>query len=221
MDQIKGCIFDLDGVIVDTAKYHFRAWQSICDELDIPFTAEDNEKLKGISRVKSLEMLLSLGNKELDADQKVKYLSKKNKRYLSFIEKMDEKEILPGVENLMKELKQNGIKLGLGSASKNARKILSVLNLDNYFDVIVDGTDVTKSKPDPEIFIKGAQQLNVAPHQCIVFEDSIAGIEAAANGGFISVGIGDGDILANADINIEGFSNFTYTELLQNLPIRS
>lgn len=221
MTHIKVCIFDLDGVIVDTANYHFLAWQSICSELGIKFLEEDNERLKGISRVESLEILLEIGKMELAPDLKVKYLQLKNEKYLEYIGQMNASEMLPGVLEFMEELKLNQVKIGLGSASRNARRILNALNINHYFDVVVDGNNVVNHKPDPEVFLKGADQMNVPPESCVVFEDSIAGIEAAKAANFIAVGVGDKNVLGSANFVIEGFSNFTYTQLIQNISIRT
>lgn len=198
-------IFDLDGVIVDTAKYHFLAWKKLAGELGIDFTEEDNELLKGVSRVRSLEIILELGKKEISKEDFDRYLIEKNEDYLTYIDKMDESEILPGVLDTLKLLKKSGKKIALGSASKNAPKILEKVNLLDYFEVIVDGNSVTKAKPDPEVFLLGASKTDSEPKDCVVFEDAIAGIQAANNAGMISVGIGDKDVLTEADYVFSGF----------------
>lgn len=204
---MKAFIFDLDGVIVDTAKYHFLAWQKIAEALDINFTPEHNEKLKGVSRVRSLDLILELGGIEVSQDDKNKWLKQKNEDYLAYIHNMDESEILPGVELTLQYLKQNGQKIALGSASKNARPILEKVNLLHYFDAIVDGNDVTNAKPDPEVFVQAAKLLSTANEDSVVFEDSEAGIEAANIGNMTSVGIGDAKVLHHAQYNFPDFNH--------------
>lgn len=201
-----GVIFDLDGVIVDTAKYHFLAWKGLADHLGFEFTEAHNELLKGVSRVRSLEILLEVGNIELPESKKQEYLISKNEDYLEYINKMGPEEILPGVDRLLNTLDDLGILYVLGSASKNAPLILKQVNLLNRFAGIVDGNSVSKAKPDPEVFIIGAEKLNLKPENCIVFEDAIAGIEAANAANMISVGIGDKNTLNEADFN---FNNLT------------
>ncbi|WDU83642.1 beta-phosphoglucomutase [Caloramator sp. Dgby_cultured_2] len=205
--MIKGCIFDLDGVVVDTAKYHYLAWKRLANELGFEFTEKDNERLKGVSRMKSLEILLEIGNLSFDEETKLKLAEKKNNWYVEYISKMDESEILPGVKEFLSQLKENGYKIALGSVSKNAMIILENTNLKQYFDAIIDGNKVTKAKPDPEVFLKGAEELNLKPEECIVFEDAIAGIEAARRANMKVVGVGSKEILKDADMVIEGFKN--------------
>ncbi|CCJ33607.1 beta-phosphoglucomutase [Caloramator australicus] len=205
--MIKGCIFDLDGVVVDTAKYHYLAWKRLANELGFEFTEKDNERLKGVSRMKSLEILLEIGNLSFDEETKLKLAEKKNNWYVQYISKMDESEILPGVKEFLSQLKENGYKIALGSVSKNAMIILENTNLKQYFDAIIDGNKVTKAKPDPEVFLKGAEELNLKPEECIVFEDAIAGIEAARRANMKVVGVGSKEILKDADMVIEGFKN--------------
>lgn len=213
-ENIQACIFDLDGVIVDTAKYHFIAWQRIAHSLNIPFTEIDNEALKGISRVASLEKIIEKGNIEISEKTKKQLLSQKNEWYLEFLEDMDRSELLPGVLPFLNELRLNKIRIALGSASKNARKVLDILDIAHLFDVIIDGNDVINSKPNPEVFIKGAQGLNVMANNSVVFEDSMKGIEAAIAGGFKSIGIG-GENLNAADYVILGFDDFGVRRLNQ------
>lgn len=205
--MIKGCIFDLDGVVVDTAKYHYLAWKRLANELGFEFTEKDNERLKGVSRMKSLEILLEIGNLSFDEETKLKLAEKKNNWYVEYISKMDESEILPGVKEFLYQLKENGYKIALGSVSKNAMIILENTNLKQYFDAIIDGNKVTKAKPDPEVFLKGAEELNLKPEECIVFEDAIAGIEAARRAKMKVIGVGSKEILKDADMVIEGFKN--------------
>ena len=176
---MKACIFDLDGVIVDTAKYHYLAWKDLADKLGFNFTIEHNERLKGVSRMDSLEILLEIGDISLTAEEKERYAHEKNELYRSYILKMERDEILPGILPFLDELKANDIKIALGSASKNAGTILEKVGITQYFDAIVDGTKVSKAKPDPQVFLLGAELLNVEPKDCIVFEDAEAGVEAA------------------------------------------
>ena len=213
MEKISACIFDLDGVVVDTAKYHYIAWKSLANELGFDFTEEDNERLKGVSRMTSLDILLGIGKVELDEATKLKLAEKKNKNYLEYILKMTPDEILPGVKEFMNELRSKGVKIALGSASKNAMTILNQLELTNYFDAIVDGTHVSNAKPDPEVFLKGAQLLKVDPANCVVFEDAEAGVEAAINGNMKCVGIGSPEVLGKANIVVPGFVGFSMAQL--------
>jgi len=196
-----GVIFDLDGVIVDTAKYHYLAWKSIADKLGFEFTEEHNELLKGVSRVRSLEILLDIGGVQISNEKKQEYLVSKNEEYLGFITKMNASEILPGASELLDALDKARIQYVLGSASKNAPLILKQLGLYDRFAGIVDGNSVSKAKPDPEVFLIGAKKLNLPPEQCVVFEDAIAGIEAANKANMVSVGIGNKNTLSEADYN--------------------
>jgi len=207
MNEIKACLFDLDGVVVDTAKYHYLAWRRLANSLDFDFTKEDNERLKGVSRMQSLEILLSIGKINPSDEEKLKMAQKKNNWYVEYITKLDESEILPGVKDLLIELRQNGIKIALGSASKNSMLILNNLNLTSYFDAIVDGNKVSKAKPDPEVFLIGASELKVKPSECVVFEDAQAGIDAAKAANMKVIGIGQKGVLLNADKIFEGLSD--------------
>lgn len=210
----KGFIFDLDGVIVDTAKYHYLAWKALADELSIPFTLQDNERLKGVSRLQSFEIILELGNRTMSEDEKQHYCTKKNDIYLSYIQKLEKNEVLPGVREFLIASQENEIPTALGSASKNAVFILDKLDLTELLDVIVDGTLVSAAKPDPEVFIKGANLLSLNPKDCIVFEDSAAGIEAAHRGGMKAVGVGTQENLPEADRLISGFDNLMPQDIL-------
>ncbi len=202
----KAFIFDLDGVIVDTAKYHFLAWKKIANQLGINFTEEHNELLKGVSRIRSLDIILELGKKEATQEEKNMWLKQKNEDYLSQLVDMDDREILPGVFEVLKFLKDNNQPIALGSASKNARPILEKTGILSYFDVIVDGNDVTNAKPDPEVFLIAAKLLNVKPENAVVFEDSVAGIQAANIANMISIGIGDKTILHEAKYVFQDFT---------------
>jgi beta-phosphoglucomutase len=201
----KAFIFDLDGVIVDTAKYHFLAWQKIASQLGIEFTPEHNEELKGVSRVRSLDIILELGKIEASQEDKNKWLIQKNEDYLSYLVDMDQQELLPGVLTILEFLKEKSQAIALGSASKNARPILEKTGILHYFDAIVDGNDVTNAKPDPEVFIQAAKLLNAENENAIVFEDSVAGIQAANNAKMTSVGIGDKKILHEAQFCFPNF----------------
>jgi beta-phosphoglucomutase len=218
MKKRKGFIFDLDGVIVDTAKYHFLAWKKIANELGIDFTLEHNELLKGVSRVRSLDIILELGKVEATQEDKDKWLIQKNEDYLSYLVDMNETEILPGVMKVLKFLKANDQPIALGSASKNARPILEKTGILPFFDVIVDGNDVVNAKPDPEVFLHAARLLNVTNEDSIVFEDSVAGIQAANIAKMMSIGIGDEETLHEAQYNFKDFTemNSTFLELLIN-----
>lgn len=205
----KAFIFDLDGVIVDTAKYHFSAWKKLANSIGVDFTEHQNEQLKGVSRVKSLEKILTWGNKSISEDEFMELMALKNDDYLSYINKMDESEILPDVPKVLNYLTEKKQPIALGSASKNARSILSKVKLLDKFDSIVDGNDVKKAKPNPEVFTRAASELNMPAQDCIVFEDSLAGIKAANIAGMISVGIGDKDILNEADYNFNDFTEIS------------
>lgn len=206
----RGFIFDLDGVIVDTAKYHYLAWKHLANELGFDFTEEQNEAFKGVSRRRCLEILLELGGITVDEDQFDRWLFEKNEDYLSYINKMDESEILPDVHKILDYLKDKQVPMALGSASKNAIPILKKVKLLSYFDTVVDGNQVTRAKPDPEVFLIASRKIGVPPEQCVVFEDAIAGIEAANTASMISVGIGDQETLSAAKYV---FRDFTEIEL--------
>lgn len=205
----KGFIFDLDGVIVDTAKYHYFAWSQLAEKLGIPFSEEDNEHLKGVSRIRSLEKILSWGNKTLSQEEFDALLDQKNQDYLGYVNKMTKDEILPDVPRVLSFLKENNQPMALGSASKNAKSILSKVGLLDEFQEIVDGTNVTKAKPNPEVFLKAAEGLNMTPEKCIVFEDSVAGIKAANVAGMTSIGIGDASILNEAHYVFKDFTEIS------------
>jgi beta-phosphoglucomutase len=213
--MIKACIFDLDGVIVDTARYHFIAWKTLAEELGFKFTEKDNERLKGVSRMASLDILLDIGGLHLSKEQKEELAKRKNEHYRSFILKMTPGEILPGATEFIKELRSNDILIALGTASKNAMTILDRLQLTSWFDAVIDGTKVSKAKPDPEVFLKGAGALKTPPAQCVVFEDAEAGIEAALAGGMKCVGIGSPDVLKKAHLVVSGLHEMNFRKLSQ------
>lgn len=212
-----GFLFDLDGVIVDTAKYHYLAWKDLATELGIPFTEKDNELLKGVSRVRSFEIILELGGRTMSEEEKLRYCTKKNDVYVAYIDNLKKEEVLPGAREFLEQTRAAGIGVALGSASKNARRILDKLELTDLFDAIIDGTLVSAVKPDPEVFVKGAQALGLASECCVVFEDSVAGIEAAHRGGMKAVGVGRPEDLPEADTLIPGFVSLTPATLLERL----
>lgn len=217
MDRYRGLLFDLDGVIVDTAKYHFLAWKALADELGIPFTEKDNERLKGVSRMASFEIILELGGRAMTEAEKQAHCDKKNALYVSYIQRLTREEILPGVEAFLTGARAAGYKIALGSASKNSPLILERLGITGLFDAVVDGTRVSKAKPDPEVFLAGARELGLEPARCVVFEDAAAGVEAAHNGGMKAVGIGDPAVLGQAELVIPGFAGVTADGLLARL----
>lgn len=207
MDKIKGCIFDLDGVIVDTAKYHYLAWKRLASELGFDFTGKDNERLKGVSRMASLDILLEIGGLAFDEETKLALATRKNKWYVEYITAMKDDEILPGAKIFIEKAKAAGLKVALGSASKNAITILNGLKLTAYFDAVIDGNKVSKAKPDPEVFLLAAQELGLPPENCVVFEDAKAGVEAAKRAGMKCIGVGTSLELSGADSMIPGFEN--------------
>lgn len=196
---MKGAIFDLDGVIVDTAKYHYLAWKELAAELGFEFKESDNERLKGVSRMRSLEILLEVGGIDATEEEKQVMAEKKNNRYVEMLQGLDSSELLEGAEAYLRQLKSDGVRISLGSASKNAPLILDKLGIRDLFDAVVDGNSVSKAKPDPEVFLKGAEMLGLDPADCVVFEDSQAGIEAARNAGCGVIAIDVGGILTDAD----------------------
>jgi beta-phosphoglucomutase len=211
--DVKACIFDLDGVIVDTAIYHFKSWKRLADELGIDFTLHDNERLKGVSRVRSLEIILEIGNvTKTEAEQK-ELASRKNEWYTEMISKMKPDEVLPGAKEFLQLVKKAGIKTALGSASKNAGIILDKTGLTPFFDAVIDGNHVSKAKPDPEVFLKGAEAVQVDPEFCVVFEDAIAGVEAALAGGMKVVGIGSPEILSKANLVVPALNEMNLEKL--------
>ncbi len=207
---MKGYIFDLDGVIVDTAKFHYIAWKKIGEEFGFSLTHELNEQLKGVSRVDSLQKILNWAGVTVSQEKFDELATRKNEDYLSYVAQMDENDILPGVKLFLEEARRNGKKIALGSASKNARLILEKTGIISLFDEIVDGNDVTKAKPDPEVFLIAAQKLGVKNEECVVFEDSEAGIQAAKTAGMKAIGIGSHDVLTQAD---EVFADFTQMKI--------
>ena len=211
--SLKACIFDLDGVIVDTAKYHYQAWKKLAVILNVQFNEKDNERLKGVSRIASLDIILELGGIKLDEKKKADYAAMKNEWYLDYIRRMTPDEILAGSLELISELKNAGIKVALGSASKNTPLILERLGIEKLFDAVADGNIVSKAKPDPEVFIKAAEMVGVDPGDCVVFEDAIAGVEAALNAGMLCIGIGSEKVLTDAHYVISGLDKMNLRKL--------
>ena len=208
------CIFDLDGVLVDTAKYHYLAWKRLAKELGFDFCEADNERLKGVSRMASLEILLEVGGIwGVDAQQKLLMANKKNDWYVAYISQMTSGEVLPGVLDFLHELKAAGVKMAIGSASKNAGTIVERVGIAPLFDAVIDGDKISQAKPHPQVFLLGAQELCVAAAECVVFEDAAAGIEAAINAGMKSVGVGNSNILHRATLVIPNFINVTWPQL--------
>ena len=211
----KACLFDLDGVLVDTAIYHFQAWKNRGKRFNYELTEEQNEQLKGVSRVESLNKILAWANYSASEAEKSEWLVEKNEEYLRLISNMNPSEILPGVVEFLTKIKELGYQIALGSASKNAEIILQKTGLIDWFDLIIDGNKVNKSKPDPEVFLKGAEGLGLSPEHCIVFEDAQAGVEAAKAGNMKAIGIGDAETLKLADKIIPNFIGVNAVELLQ------
>lgn len=215
MSHIQACLFDLDGVLVDTAKYHYLAWKRLANELGFDFTEQDNERLKGVSRMASLDILLSIGRLTLEDAKKQELAARKNDWYVESISRMDHTEILPGALEFLQACRENGLKTALGSASKNAMTILNNTGLTPYFDAIIDGTHTSSAKPDPEVFILGAQELGISPESCVVFEDAEAGIEAARRADMNCIGIGSPATLGQADFVIASLAEMTVERLDQ------
>jgi beta-phosphoglucomutase len=212
---LKACIFDLDGVIVDTARYHFLAWKRLAGQLNIEFSEKDNERLKGVSRMDSLEIILELGNLYPDMKKKEEYAALKNKWYVDYISRMTPEEILPGSIEFINEIRKAGIRTAIGSASKNTPLILRRTGLEKLFDAVADGNVVKKAKPDPEVFLAAAGMMNVKPGQCVVFEDAIAGVQAALNAGMLCVGVGSDEILSKAHCVVAGLHEMSLEKLLK------
>ncbi|NOT73301.1 MAG: beta-phosphoglucomutase [Cyclobacteriaceae bacterium] len=211
--MIKACIFDLDGVIVDSAHYHFLAWQRLAKELNVPFNINDNERLKGVSRMESLDIILELGKLKMDDATKEKLASKKNAWFVEYINTMKPEEIYPGVKELLQKIRAKGLKTALASSSKNAKTVIQLIKIENEFDAIVDGTMIVNTKPDPEIFLMAASLLKLKPEECLVFEDAEAGVEAAVRGGMKCIGIGSEKQLGKANLVIPRTGDFKVEQL--------
>ncbi len=212
-NEIQACIFDLDGVIVDTANSHYKAWKRLANELGFDLTPEQNEKMKGIGRMESLDMLLEIGNIEADKKEKKKLADLKNGWYRDYISEMQPDELLPGVIDFLEELTEENILIAIGSASRNAPTIVRQVQIGRYLDALIDGSKVTKGKPHPEVFLKAAEEMGVEPAHCVVFEDAQAGIDAARNGGMRTIGVGSQQVLHNADMIIPGLNEINLEKL--------
>jgi beta-phosphoglucomutase len=204
-------ILDLDGVICDTAHFHFLAWHRLAAEYGYELTQADNEQLKGVSRADSLTFILGLANKTLSTEQFNEDLRRKNEWYLDLVKDMGPLDVLPGVPSFFAEVAARKIPLALGSASKNANMVLTRVGLIQAFDAIVDASQVSQGKPHPETFIKAAELLGIAPENCLVFEDSAAGVQAAISGGMKAVGIGSAEDLPGAVIHVANLGEFDFT----------
>jgi beta-phosphoglucomutase len=210
----RACIFDLDGVVVDTAKYHFLAWKRLTVELGIKFTEADNERLKGVNRMASLDIILQIGGKQLSVPEKEKLADVKNRWYLQYISHMTPNEILPGTLEFIHELKKQKIKVALASASKNTPVILERVGMNNIFDAVADGNSVHNAKPDPEVFLKAASMAGIETGRCVAFEDAVAGVEAVLNAGMICIGIGEKGILKDAHLVVKGLYEMSLNKLI-------
>ena len=209
------CIFDLDGVIVDTAKYHFLSWKKLAASFGYELTKEKNENLKGVSRVESLEYILEWAGVSLSETEKEKLTTEKNEQYVKSIQKLGAGEALTGVVDFIHELRAANVKTAIGSASKNARLILEQLEIIDLFDAIVDGTMTKKGKPDPEVFLLGAKMTDSLPAETVVFEDAVKGVDAALAAKMTAIGIGETAQLGHAHFVIPGFSDFKYNDFIQ------
>jgi beta-phosphoglucomutase len=208
--KIKGFIFDLDGVLVSTEHNHFLAWQKTANLLGIDFSEEENENLKGVSRIDSLKYILNLGNVVLGDKEFNNLLDFKNESYLNSIQDLTQQNCLTGVVETLSKAKAKGIKLAVGSSSKNAKRILKLIQIEDYFDTIIDGSMVENLKPSPEVFLKAASILGLDPSECLVFEDAASGIQAAKAGGFTAIGIGNENIKQLADHYYNDLTEFTF-----------
>ena len=213
--MIKACIFDLDGVIVDTAGYHYLAWKRLAKEIGIELTVADNERLKGVSRTRSLDIILELGGVTMSDHDKEVLADKKNTWFVDYLRQMSPDEIYPGVKDLIAQLRERGIKVALASSSKNARTVVELLKIQNDFDAVVDGAMIIHSKPNPEIFLLAADQMRIAPKDCLVFEDAEAGVDAALAAGMKCVGVGSPSLLGHAHKVIAKTGEFTIPDLIE------
>lgn len=216
--DIRGVIFDLDGVLTDTAEYHYRAWQRLAEEEGIPFTREDNEALRGISRRESLELLLR--GRPVTEEQVQALMERKNQYYRQMIKQITPADLLPGVADLLKELKTSGIKVAIASASKNARDVIEQLGIAGQVDAISDGYSVTQTKPAPNLFLHAAQQLGLPPSQCLVVEDATSGVEAAKTAGMWVVGLGPVTRVGRADVIFPSLIGLQWQNILEALEHR-
>lgn len=201
--MIKGVIFDLDGVIVFTDKYHYLAWKAIADEENIYFDEEINHQLRGVSRMESLEIILRKANKTYSGEEKELLANKKNELYKKYLENLTPNDVSDDVLSTLKQLKEKCVKLAIGSSSKNTKLILNKIGIFEIFDAIVDGNNISNSKPHPEVFLKAAECINLDVKECLVIEDAFSGIDAAYAGGFKSCGIGQASTYEKATYKIK------------------
>ena len=211
--KIKAVIFDLDGVITDTSEYHYQAWKRLADEKGIPFNRDDNDKLRGVSRRECLKILLK--GKQVSDEQFQEMMDRKNGYYVELLKRMTSENILPGAKELVLELKRRGIKTAIASVSKNARTVLQGTEIEDLFDIIIDGCSVKNTKPAPDIFLYAAKELGVKPEDCVVVEDAEAGIEAALAGNMLPIGIGPEERVGKAHFRFEKIGDITLTKLLE------
>lgn len=217
--MIRGFIFDLDGVITDTAEYHYRAWKRLADEECLPFTREDNEALRGVSRRDSLILLLK--GRTYPEEKIQEMMARKNDYYLEYIKEIAPRDLLPGAKELLEEIRAAGLKIAIGSASKNAVEVIDCLGIRPLLDVISDGHSVERQKPAPDLFLHGAAQLGLPPAECVVVEDAAAGIEAANAGGFRSIGLGPRERVGAADAVFPSLAGVHLADLLKSAPPRA
>ncbi|WP_240479798.1 beta-phosphoglucomutase [Paenibacillus wynnii] len=216
----EAAIFDLDGVIVDTAKFHYQAWKSLAGELGFDFSERENEQLKGVSRMESLDLLLRVGGiTEMPLTRREALANRKNEWYKEYLATLTPADVLPGVRSFLAHLRSCGIRTAIASASKNAPFIMDQVNIRPLFDAIADGNSIVKAKPDPEVFLQAARQLGVAPGACFVFEGAAAGVEGAIRAGMRVVGIGDGQQLARAHLIINSFQQLEPVILLSQITV--
>ena len=211
--MIKACIFDLDGVLVDTAHYHFLAWKRLAKEFDYELTEEINEQLKGVSRMKSLDIVMKHAHVSLTEQKKLALADRKNGWFTEYVHKMKPEELYPGVKELFARLKKDKIRIALASSSKNAQTIIEILGIQREFEAVVDGNMIVHSKPDPEIFLLAAKKLDLNPADCIVFEDAEAGVEAALAAGMKCVGVGSPAQLNKANRVVKSIKDFNYADI--------
>lgn len=205
--QIKGIIFDLDGVICFTDVYHYRAWKQMADAEGIEFNEKINERLRGVSRAESLEIILEKAEREYSQQEKETMMYTKNEIYKEQLKNMSVSDLSPEVKDTLDALRAKGLKLAIGSSSKNAKFILRQIGLEGFFDAVSDGTNIQRSKPDPQVFVMAAQMLGLSPAECLVVEDAEAGIDAACAGGFQNAGIGSAKEYAKTQYQLETFSD--------------
>ena len=215
MTTPKAFIFDLDGVLTDTAEFHYRAWKRLADENGLPFNREDNDQLRGVDRRESLIRLLK--GKVVSPEQFDAWLALKNEYYLGFLTGLSPSDLLPGVHDFLTQARTQGIKLGVASASKNARDVISRLGIEALIDALGDGYSVSNPKPAPDLFVWVAGALHTSPADSVVFEDSEAGVDAALSAGMKAVGIGPQDRVGRANIVIPGFKDITVASILSGL----